>query len=280
MLLALFIIPVILSLVLFLIKSKFANTYANFINSTVYIVITFLLINRPASFTPYFKIDSLNILFLLILAVLYFGISIYNIDFLRHSNASKQSHTYYTIFFLLFVLSMAGVLLSTHLALMWVFIEATTLTSSYLIYFNKTNSSLEAAWKYIFICSIGISLAFVGIILLSLGMGSINSLFFEDLYNNAKSINPFWLKLAFIFILVGLGTKAGLAPVHALAPRRAFRSSFTCFSNAFWGVIKCSLDRHHQDFKIDEFSISGLLLKEPAYLHGIFISFYKCGIYC
>ncbi|OGH95555.1 MAG: hypothetical protein A2039_08390 [Candidatus Melainabacteria bacterium GWA2_34_9] len=113
---------------------------------------------------------------------------------------------------------MTGTILSTNLGLSWVFIEATTLASAYLIYFNKTKNSLEAAWKYVFICSIGISLAFVGIILLSIGTGSINSLFFNDLYINAAKIVPFWLKLSFVFVLVGFGTKMGLAPVHSWLP--------------------------------------------------------------
>lgn len=214
----LLIFPLLLGLLLFLIQSKLINTFANLVYSVIYIIITIFLYMKPAQFTRYFQIDDINILFMMILAVLYFCVSIYNIGYLSHNDASKKSHTYYTIFFLLFVFSMTGVLLSTHLGLLWVFVEATTLTSSYLIYFSKTEESLEAAWKYIFICSIGISLAFVGIILLSLGMGSINSLFFNDLYQNAGQINPFWLKLSFVFILVGLGTKTGLAPVHAWLP--------------------------------------------------------------
>ncbi len=214
----LLIFPLVLGLLLFLIQSRSINAFANLGYSIIYIFITILLLLKPGQFTPYLQVDEINILFMMILAVLYFCVSIYNIGYLRRSEAPKKSHTYYTVFFLLFVFSMTCVILATHLGLLWVFVEATTLTSSYLIYFSKTDASLEAAWKYIFICSIGISLAFVGIIFLSLGMGSINSLFFTDLYQNAKLINPFWLKLSFIFILVGLGTKTGLAPMHAWLP--------------------------------------------------------------
>ena len=67
---------------------------------------------------------------------------------------------------LLFVLAMSGAVLSTNLGVSWVFIEGTTLASAYLIYYHKTKHSIEAAWKYVFICSIGIALAFVGIILI------------------------------------------------------------------------------------------------------------------
>jgi hydrogenase-4 component F len=113
---------------------------------------------------------------------------------------------------------MTGVLLSTHLALLWVFIEATTLTSAPFITFDRSRRSLEALWKYVFICSIGIALSFVGIILLSMGAGHLDSLFFSDLCRNARSIDPFWLKTAFLFLVIGFGTKAGLAPVHAWLP--------------------------------------------------------------
>jgi len=113
---------------------------------------------------------------------------------------------------------MVGAILSNHLGLTWVFVEATTLTSAYLIYQNKTENSLEATWKYVFLCSIGISLAFVGIILLLIGSNTVNSLFYNNLYANATVIEPFWLKLSYAFILVGFGTKVGLAPVHFWLP--------------------------------------------------------------
>ena len=119
---------------------------------------------------------------------------------------------------LVFVLAITGAILSNNLGLSWVFIEATTLASAYLICFENTKHSIEAAWKYVFICSIGIALAFVGIILLTVASGSMNSLAFNDIYIHAKSFNPYWLKLAFVFILFGIGTKMGLAPVHFWLP--------------------------------------------------------------
>ena len=163
-------------------------------------------------------VDQLNILFLLILAIIFTGVAFYNLGFTQASDIDNIQHTHYSIGILLFIFSMTGAILSTNLGLSWVFIEATTLASAYLIYFNKTKHALEAAWKYVFICSIGISLAFVGIILLLIDTESANSLFFSDLYTNAAKLNPFWLKLSFVFILIGIGTKMGLAPVHSWLP--------------------------------------------------------------
>jgi hydrogenase-4 component F len=146
------------------------------------------------------------------------GVSFYNISYLKNSSMDNKWSTYYSIFLLMFIASMSGVILSTHFGLLWVFVEATTLTSAPLIYVDKTKSSLEATWKYIFICSIGIAIAFVGINFLTIGSKNLDSLFFDELCSNAGKINLFWLKLAFIFILVGFGMKVGLAPVHAWLP--------------------------------------------------------------
>ncbi len=156
----------------------------------------------------YFTFDGLNIFFTLILLIVTSAVVVYQ---------GKQGLRY-TLIFVMFFLSMLGAILSNHLGLTWVFVEATTLTSAYLILRHKNKNSLEATWKYVFLCSIGISLAFVGIILLLIAAEGVNSLFFNDLYANATSINPFWLKLSFIFTLIGFGTKVGLAPVHSWLP--------------------------------------------------------------
>lgn len=156
----------------------------------------------------YFVFDSLNTIFLTVLILVTIGVVIYQ---------GKRNFKYSLMFFLFFI-SMVGAILSNHLGLTWVFVEATTLTSAYLIFQNKTENSLEATWKYVFLCSIGISLAFVGIILLLIGSNTVNSLFYNNLYANATVIEPFWLKLSYAFILVGFGTKVGLAPVHFWLP--------------------------------------------------------------
>ena len=156
----------------------------------------------------FFALDSLNLLFLIVLLVVSLGVMVYQKSFGLKNN----------IIFGLFVLSMIGATLSNHLGLTWVFVEATTLTSAYLILKHKNKNSLEATWKYVFLCSIGISLAFVGIILLIIASNNVNSLFYTDLYAHASLINIFWLKLSFIFILIGFGTKVGLAPVHSWLP--------------------------------------------------------------
>ena len=160
----------------------------------------------------YFFFDLINKILLFVMSIIFLGIIIHQTQ--DSCDETIKPKTEYTACLLAFVFSMTGALLSRHLAMLWVFIEATTLSSTFLIWYDRSKRSLEAAWKYLFICSIGIALAFVGIILLSMGTSSHHSLFFEDLWANAALYSPFWLKISFIFMLVGFGTKMGLAPMH------------------------------------------------------------------
>lgn len=168
--------------------------------------------------TRYFSLDHSNFIFMMMLSVVYLAVAVYNCGYMKNENITVNKLTRYSCMTLIFVLAITGAILSNNLGLSWVFIEATTLASAYLICFENTKHSIEAAWKYVFICSIGIALAFVGIILLTVASGSMNSLAFNDLYIHAKSFNPYWLKLAYVFILFGIGTKMGLAPVHFWLP--------------------------------------------------------------
>lgn len=216
----LLIFPIIACILLAIFKNKTFNNimlmlYALFhLGVSVAYWINSDLIER----TQYFVIDSSNFIFMLMLSIVYLAVSIYNIGYMKHSEYNLENLRNYSCMLLVFVLSITGAILSNNLGISWVFIEATTLASAYLICFNRTKHSIEAAWKYVFMCSIGIALAFVGIILLTISTGSMNSLAFNDLYIHAKAFNPYWLKLAFVFILFGIGTKMGLAPVHFWLP--------------------------------------------------------------
>ena len=177
--------------------------------------IDFLPMWQPSKF---FAVDSTNRIFLMVMSIVFLAVAIYNNGYTKNEASLTRKLRHYTYMVLFFVFSMTGAVLSTNLGASWVFIEGTTLASAYLIYFHKTKHSIEAAWKYVFICSIGIALAFVGIILMTVATGSLNTLFFSELYNNAPLFNHFWLQLSFVFILFGIGTKMGLAPVHFWLP--------------------------------------------------------------
>ena len=215
--------PLLACLILFVFKFKFLNNLMINLYAAIHFTVSLALCFHKdflPMWTPskFFAADDTNIIFLMVMSIVFLAVAVYNNGYIKNNEDLTRKIRHYTYMVLFFVFSMTGAILSSNLGITWVFIEGTTLASAYLIYFHKTKHSIEAAWKYVFICSIGIALAFVGIILLTIATGNVNTLFYSELYNNAASFNPFWLKLSFVFILFGIGTKMGLAPVHFWLP--------------------------------------------------------------
>ena len=215
----LLIFPIIACILTLLIKNRKFNTFLVCLYAVVHFVITVLLtLGYGEKSIPYFAVDNTNLIFLIVLSLVFLMVAVYNSGYVKNFEFPDKKISHYSFMILIFVLSMTGTLLSTDLGISWVLIEATTLSSAYLIYFNKTKHSIEAAWKYVFICSIGIALAFVGLILLNVSSGSVNSMNFAQLYEHASQFDLIWLKLAFVFMLFGFGAKMGLAPIHFWLP--------------------------------------------------------------
>ena len=109
--------------------------------------------------------------------------------------------------------------LANNLGVVWVAIEATTVSTAFLVGHHRTRASLEATWKYVVICSLGITLAFLGVVLLylaSLHAGSgVHALDFDVLTARAPRLNPGVTRLAAGLLLLGFGTKVGLVPFHS-----------------------------------------------------------------
>lgn len=179
-------------------------------------------------------LDDTGLLFLGITSLLFLGASVYTFGYLKSETKDekkdleehfffKNSHNSVFVGCMLFFLStMSLVTVSRHLGLMWVAIEATTLSSAPLIYYHRHHRSLEAVWKYILICSVGIALAMLGnffIVVAGSHIAGIHHLLaLDDLLNHARDLNPTWMKAAFALCLVGYGTKMGLAPMHNWLP--------------------------------------------------------------
>lgn len=215
------IFPIIACLLMFLVKKKTFSTVMINVYALIHVVITGLLAvnkNCKCLSTPYFAVDNTNLIFLIVLSLVFAMVAIYNNGYVKCLDFPERRIRHYSYMILIFVLSMTGTILSTDLAISWILIEATTLSSAYLIYFNKTKHAIEAAWKYVFMCSIGIALAFVGIILLNISSGQINTMNFNELYQSASTFDVVWLKLAFVFMMFGFGAKMGLAPGHFWLP--------------------------------------------------------------
>ena len=191
------------------------------ITGLVHLVLSVLLWGgRPEVMLPgYFGITPEGLLSLIVISLLFFLISIYTDAYLE--KAKLRSERVFCASMLLFLSTMTMVTLSDHIMVMWIAIEATTLASAPLIFSHRTASSLEATWKYVLICSVGIALALVGLVLItgSMDAGQVDApLAFTALTGIAKQLDATWLKVGFVFILVGYGTKMGLAPMHTWLP--------------------------------------------------------------
>jgi hydrogenase-4 component F len=132
---------------------------------------------------------------------------------------------------------------SRHLGLGWVAVEATTLAGAPLIYFNRNQRSIEATWKYLIIGSIGIALALLGSFFFgyaALSGGQAPSLFYDDLLRIAPEMSGPWLDAAFVLMLVGYGTKMGLAPMHTWKPDAYGESPGLAGALFAGGVTSCA----------------------------------------
>ena len=160
--------------------------------------------------------DKLSSYALLIESFVLFAVAWYNMDFvLRHEEEPYQKKSpLYHASLIGFVGAMDLAILSDNLGMVWVFIELSTLLSALLIAHHGSAHSLEATWKYVFICSVGIAFAFAGIVLLLIATdGNLN---FSTLKLDREKL--FAVKIALPFLIIGFGTKAGLAPVHNWLP--------------------------------------------------------------
>src|SRR5947209_4894931 len=129
----------------------------------------------------------------------------------------------FRIFMNAFAFTMLAAVTTGNVALMWVAVEATTIASAIVIPLDRTKASVEASWKYLLICSVGIALAFAGTVLAYFDFVSTagvlpDALNWTVLREAAPSLHPELMQLAFAFILIGYGTKAGLAPMHTWLP--------------------------------------------------------------
>lgn len=165
-------------------------------------------------------LDALGLTVLSVVSALFLVVATYAVGYLRRERARRG----FASWLLAFLATASLVAVSHHLALLWVGMEGTTLALAPLIFQRRDRRSLEAVWKYLVISSVGIALALLGTFFLATAQGDLASgsglrpLVLEDLLRGAAQLHPAWLKAAFIFLLVGYGTKLGLAPMHTWKP--------------------------------------------------------------
>jgi hydrogenase-4 component F len=170
------------------------------------------------------SLDDLGRLFLALTSVVFSLAALYTVSYLRDGTHDSPSRPHRLVPALLwFLAAMSLVTLTHHLAVLWAAVEATTLATAPLIAFYRRRPALEATWKYLLLCSVGIALALLGTFCLGIAASGVPggaTLTLDTLEAAARSgamARP-WLKAAFVLALVGYGTKMGLAPLHTWLP--------------------------------------------------------------
>ena len=176
----------------------------------------FEFLHRDVIQLVYFTPDALATLFLGVISIVCVPAFYHSfIYFSKHPYKPREQGMYFAAMAIL-IGSLSAAYLSNHIGITWVFVELTTLSASALIYHRRSKLTLEGTWKYIFICSISITLVFIGVLFVTVAaqQQGITDLFYRNLSANAGTMNVFWLKLAFLFIFTGFTAKAGLVPMY------------------------------------------------------------------
>jgi hydrogenase-4 component F len=185
-----------------------------------------LFAERPAT-TPLIIIDDFNIYLVALTAFVSFTTSLFSASYIGHEleigRVKPANLRLYHSMYQAFTFTMLLALTANNLGLMWVAVEGATLTTVLMVSLYRTHEAIEAAWKYFILCGVGIALALFGTILVYLtaqptmgeGMAAMT---WSELLPRAHEFRPQLLNLAFVFLLIGYGTKVGLAPLHAWLP--------------------------------------------------------------
>lgn len=174
-----------------------------------------------------FYLDYLSAIMIIVVAILTFTATLFSVPYMKKELADRHIvpemlPRYYALLNI-FTFTIISVLVAENLGIIWVAVEATTLASALLVAFYFNRPAIEAAWKYVMVCTVGICLALLGTIILyyaevnAVGMGS-QALSWLLLREISHRLDPALVKLAFVFIVIGYGTKIGLAPMHTWLP--------------------------------------------------------------
>ena len=193
---------------------------------TLLAALALVLGERPAP-GPYLLVDDLNIVFIVLNTFVGFTTSAFSASYIGHElETGRLTPTYLRFYHAMYQVMMFGMnlaLVANNIGLMWVAVELATLSTVLMVGIYRTHEALEAAWKYFILGSVGIALALFGTILVYMaarpvvgeGMGA---MVWTVLLERAAGFDPALVNIAFVFLLLGYGTKVGLAPLHAWLP--------------------------------------------------------------
>ena len=218
--------PVVAIILIVLIGRPRAAETINLIASAISLAsIGAILRITPRTPTVFWKgyvvIDGLGVWTILCAAIVYFLASIYAVGYMRLLGEPERLHRFYAMFAGFALSTLIGPMMN-NAGLYWIAIEVTTLISTFLVAYEHEATSIEAAWKYIIVVSAGISLALLGTILFywsgTFVLGPSYDMTWDALRDIAPRLNPSLASLSFLLVLIGYGTKVGLAPMHTWLP--------------------------------------------------------------
>ena len=173
------------------------------------------------------RVDSISAFMVIVIGIVSLLASWGSVRYLRHeiatSGCTPRQAVQYAALMQSFVATMLLAVLAANIGILWVAVEATTITTTFLVGHRRTRGALEASWKYIVLCSVGIALAFLGTVLVYFaavhaGGHSLNALDWTWLSAHAHSLSPPIMRLAVGLLVLGYGTKVGLVPMHSWLP--------------------------------------------------------------
>ena len=185
-----------------------------------------LFFGRPQP-TSYLLVDDLNNVFIVLTTFVGLTTSVFSASYIGHEleigRLTPQFLRFYHAMYQLLMFAMNLALLANNIGVMWVAIELATLTTVLMVGIYRTHEALEAAWKYFILGSVGIALALFGTILVYMAARPVigegfDAIIWTVLITRASAFDPALLNVAFVFLLLGYGTKVGLAPLHAWLP--------------------------------------------------------------
>ncbi len=225
---AVLLVPIIAAAVLALLKNYRVTASLNVLASllTFLAAASLFFVERPEA-GDYLLIDDLNIVFIVLNTFVGFTASLFSASYIAHEletgRLTSANLRFYHAMYQVLMFGMNLALIANNIGLMWVAIELATLTTVLMVGIYRSHEALEAAWKYFILGSVGIALALFGTILVYMAARPVvgegqDAMVWTLLIRQAADFDPALLNVAFVFLLLGYGTKVGLAPLHAWLP--------------------------------------------------------------
>lgn len=220
-------VPAASAVLLALVPSYRAGALLNVAACGLTFALALLLLGAPRIQGPFLIVDDLNIVFVVLNTFVAFTTAWFSAGYIAHEletgRLTPLNLRFYHAMYQVLLGAMTLSLMSNNLGVMWVAIEVATLTTVLMVGLYRTEAAIEAAWKYFMLGSVGIALALFGTILVYMvaqpvvGEGA-GGMIWSVLMKRARDFDPALLNVAFVFLLLGYGTKVGLAPLHAWLP--------------------------------------------------------------